>query len=87
MSRSKWKGKFICFSVLKKYLYLKNKYKELIIYKRNSTILKEFLGTHYKIYNGKRFFNIFITEDLIGHKFGEFSYTRKLSKNIHYKKK
>ena len=87
MSRSKWKGVFVDKSILKKYLKNNNKTGFIIIYARNSTILKEFVGLHFKVYNGRRFFNVFVTEQLIGKKFGEFSYTRRLSQNIHINKK
>lgn len=88
MSRSKWKGFFVNKNILKNFLKKKNK-KNVIIstHSRNSVILKEFIGLHFKVYNGKRFFNVFITEQLVGFKFGEYSYTRKLSKNIHLAKK
>ena len=86
MSRSKWKGTFISFFLYKKYLLSKKKYNFIKLFSRNSTILLEFLGLHFKIYNGIRFINVFITENKIGYKFGEFSYTRKLRKFIHSKK-
>ena len=87
MSRSKWKGAFIDKNILKKYLINNNKNDFIVIFSRNSTILKEFVGLHFKVYNGCRFFNVFVTEQLIGYKFGEFSYTRRLSHNIHINKK
>lgn len=87
MSRSKWKGVFLCYSLYKKYLYIKkaNVNNFIQIYNRNSTVLNEFVGAHFKVYNGLRFLNVFITENKVGHKFGEFSYTRKLGKCIHIK--
>jgi small subunit ribosomal protein S19 len=87
MSRSKWKGVFLCYSLYKKYLYLKkaNINTFIQIYNRSSTILNEFVGAHFKVYNGLRFLNVFVTENKVGYKFGEFSYTRKLRKCIHIK--
>ena len=87
MSRSKWKGVFLCYSLYKKYLYLKKKNINnfIQIYNRGSTVLNEFVGAHFKVYNGLRFLNVFVTENKVGHKFGEFSYTRKLRKCIHIK--
>ena len=88
MSRSKWKGFFINKRILKHFVKIKNKKNKIILtYARNSTILKEFIGLHFKVYNGSRFFNIFVTEQLVGYKLGEFAYTRRLSKNIHLHKK
>ncbi len=80
MSRSIWKGKYVCPSILSAI-----KAKPFIIktYKRNSTLLKEFLGLYFKVYSGKRWFKVFVTEKNLGHKLGEFSFTRKLSRNIH----
>jgi len=89
MSRSKWKGFFVNKTILKKFLKFKiKKEKNVIIstFSRNSSIIKEFVGVHFKVYNGIRFFNVFITEQLIGYKLGEFSYTRRLSRNIHLQK-
>jgi small subunit ribosomal protein S19 len=55
------------------------------IYNRNSVVLNEFVGGHFKVYNGLKFINLFVTENKIGHKFGEFSFTRKLRRCIHIK--
>ena len=74
MSRSKWKGPFVSNNLLSK--TIKNK-KEIITKSRNSTILPSFLGKSFKIYNGKIFHKILITEKMIGYKLGEFSPTRK----------
>jgi len=43
---------------------------------RRSTILPEFIGLTFAVHNGKKFIPVFITEDMVGHKFGEFSPTR-----------
>jgi small subunit ribosomal protein S19 len=43
---------------------------------RRSTILPEFVGLTFAIHNGKKFLPVFVTEDMVGHKFGEFSPTR-----------
>ena len=87
MSRSKWKGSFLCYSLYKKYLYFKKKNLNIFfeIYTRSSTVLSEFVGGHFKVYNGLKFLNVFVTENKVGHKFGEFVYTRKLRKCIHIK--
>jgi len=74
MTRSKWKGPFVKSESL--YLVEKN-YKRAINGSRNTEILPEFIGLEFKIYNGKNFYEITINEDMVGHKFGEFSLTRK----------
>ncbi len=43
---------------------------------RSSTIVPEFVGFTFQVHNGKMFHNVFITEDMVGHKLGEFSPTR-----------
>lgn len=87
MSRSKWKGVYFSYIIYKKYLFSKKKYNFIKWYTRNSTILIEFLGLHFKVYNGIRFINVFITENKIGFKFGEFAYTRRLRKFLHINSK
>ena len=87
MSRSKWKGVFLSHSLYKKYLYFKkaNLNNFIQIFNRSSMVISEFVGGHFKVYNGLKFLNVFITENKVGHKFGEFAYTRKLRKCIHLK--
>jgi small subunit ribosomal protein S19 len=55
------------------------------IWSRRSTILPQFVGSSFSIYNGKNFISLNISQEMIGHKFGEFATTRK--KPIHKKKK
>jgi len=43
---------------------------------RRSTVLPEFIGLTFAVHNGKKFIPVFITEDMVGHKLGEFSPTR-----------
>jgi small subunit ribosomal protein S19 len=43
---------------------------------RRSTILPEFIGMTFAVHNGKKFLPVFVTEDMVGHKLGEFSPTR-----------
>jgi len=72
MSRSKWKGYFISSSLLK----IKNVSKNLKIWNRDSTISKKFVDKSVFIHNGKVFKKIKITQEKVGFKFGEFSFTR-----------
>jgi len=76
MARSVWKGPFC---------ELKNIKKISKVWSRRSVILPQFVDTPVFIYNGKTFISLKITEDMIGHKFGEFATTRR--KPQHKKKK
>jgi small subunit ribosomal protein S19 len=78
MSRAKWKGPFVDFQQLNnnlKTINKENKFK-LINISRKSTIIPNFLGITFNVYNGNSYSEILVTEDMIGHKFGEFSFTR-----------
>ena len=83
MSRSKWKGPYIDSQFLKTRYTKKKQYENLFI-SRNSQILPKFLGLTFNVYNGKKYINLTITENMIGHKFGEFSFTHA---NFVFKKK
>lgn len=71
MTRSVWKGPFIDPALLKS-KEIKRK-----VWSRRSCILPQFVGSLAQIYNGKSFIGLKITEDMVGHKFGEFASTRK----------
>ena len=81
MSRSVWKGPFVDPSLLKKVEKLKGKTNVAPIktWSRKSTIIPEFVGISFLIYNGKKFIPIKISEEMVGHKLGEFSPTRTFS--------
>ena len=81
MSRSVWKGPFVDPSLIKKVEKQKNiaNAKPIKTWSRKSTIIPEFVGTSFLIYNGKKFISITISEDMVGHKLGEFSPTRQFS--------
>ncbi|KAI9192687.1 hypothetical protein LWI28_026568 [Acer negundo] len=74
--RSLWKGSFV-----DAFLYeLKNQKDRLAnrkVWSRRSSILPEFLNSTIRIYNGKHFVRCKVTEEKVGHKFGEFALTRK----------
>ena len=78
MSRSVWKGPFVEESVIKKVDKQKNETnkKPIKIWSRKSTIIPDFVGISSLIYNGKKFIRITVSEDMVGHKFGEFAPTR-----------
>tara|TARA_B100000959_G_C14786759_1_gene543832 strand:- start:331 stop:723 length:393 start_codon:yes stop_codon:yes gene_type:complete len=81
MSRSVWKGPFVDPSLIKKVEQLKTKSNPAPIktWSRKSTIIPEFVGISFLIYNGKKFIPIKISEEMVGHKLGEFSPTRQFS--------
>lgn len=78
MSRSVWKGPFVDVSVLKKAQAAidASSRKVINIWSRRSTILPQFVGLTFGVYNGKKFIPVLVSEEHIGHKFGEFSPTR-----------
>ena len=81
MSRSIWKGPFVDPSLIKKVEELKGKTNSAPIktWSRKSTIIPEFVGHSFLIYNGKKFIPIKISDEMVGHKLGEFSPTRQFS--------
>ncbi len=78
MARSVWKGPFVEESLIKKVEKQKLDPKKMPIktWSRRSTIIPEFIGVSFLIYNGKKFIPVTIFEDMVGHKLGEFSPTR-----------
>ena len=78
MARSVWKGPFVEQSLIKKVENIKNDpvKKPIKTWSRKSTIIPEFVGISFLIHNGKKFIPITISEDMVGHKFGEFAPTR-----------
>ena len=81
MSRSIWKGPFVDPSLLKKVEKIKDQTNKTPIktWSRKSTIIPEFVGISFLIHNGKKFIPIKISEEMVGHKLGEFSPTRQFS--------
>ena len=81
MPRSIWKGPFVDPSLLKKVEKLKDQSNKPPIktWSRKSTIIPEFVGYSFLIHNGKKFIPIKISEEMVGHKLGEFSPTRQFS--------
>ena len=81
MSRSVWKGPFVDPSLLKKVEKLKGQTNPAPIktWSRKSTIIPEFVGYSFLIYNGRKFIPIKISDEMVGHKLGEFSPTRTFS--------
>ena len=78
MPRSLKKGPFVDDHLLQKVLKAQEQNSRNIIktWSRRSTILPEFVGLTFAVHNGKKFIPVFVTEDMVGHKLGEFSLTR-----------
>ena len=78
MARSVWKGPFVDGYLLKKAEKAAASQRNDVvkIWSRRSTILPQFVGITFGIYNGKKFIPVSVSEDMVGHKFGEFAPTR-----------
>ena len=81
MARAVWKGPFVEKSLMKKVDKYKTDPKKIPIktWSRKSTIIPDFVGVSFLIYNGKKFIPITVSEDMVGHKLGEFAPTRTFS--------
>tara|TARA_B100001123_G_C14734443_1_gene798247 strand:+ start:74 stop:361 length:288 start_codon:yes stop_codon:yes gene_type:complete len=78
MPRSIWKGPFVDTTLVKKAEKVSESGKKEIIktWSRRSTIIPQFVGLTFGVYNGQKFVPVSVTENMVGHKFGEFSPTR-----------
>ena len=78
MARSVWKGPFVDGYLLKKAEVARNSGRNDIIktWSRRSTIMPHFVGITFGVYNGHKFLPVLVTEDMVGHKFGEFAPSR-----------
>jgi small subunit ribosomal protein S19 len=78
VTRSVWKGPFVDGYLLKKAEKSRGAGRNEIIkiWSRRSTILPQFVGLTFGVYNGHKFLPVLVTENMVGHKFGEFSPTR-----------
>ena len=78
MARSVWKGPFVDLHLLKKAETAQdaNARAPIKTWSRRSTILPQFVGLTFNVYNGKKFIPVSVNEDMVGHKLGEFSPTR-----------
>lgn len=78
MSRSVWKGPFVDAYLIKKAETVRQSGRKDVIktWSRRSTILPQFVGLTFGVHNGQKFVPVLVTENMIGHKFGEFSQTR-----------
>ena len=78
MARSVWKGPFVDGYLLKKADKVRSSGRNEVIktWSRRSTILPHFVGLTFGVYNGQKHVPVLVSEEMVGHKFGEFSPTR-----------
>lgn len=78
MARSLWKGPFVDGYLIKKADKVKGSGRNEVVktWSRRSTILPQFVGVTFGVHNGNKFIPVLVTEDMVGHKLGEFSPTR-----------
>lgn len=80
MARSLKKGPFVDLSLMKKALATQDEAskgnKVIKTWSRRSTIVPEFIGLTFAVHNGKKFIPVYVTDNMIGHKLGEFALTR-----------
>ena len=79
MARSLKKGPYVFERLLKKVQLLNESGKKEVIktWSRRSSIYPDFIGHTFAVHNGKEFIPVYVTEDMVGHKLGEFAPTRK----------
>lgn len=89
MARSVKKGPYVFERLLKKVDALNEANKKEVIktWSRRSTIFPSFIGHTFAVHNGKEFIPVYVSEDMVGHKLGEFSQTRKFGGHGDDKKK
>ena len=89
MARSLKKGPFVDKSLMNKIKKLNESNKKEVVktWSRRSTIYPDFIGHTFAVHNGKEFIPVYVTEDMVGHKLGEFSLTRKFGGHGADKKK
>ena len=78
MARSIWKGPFVDLHLLKKAETAQdaNQRTPIKTWSRRSTILPQFVGLSFSVHNGRKFIPVAVSEDMVGHKLGEFAPTR-----------
>ena len=78
MGRSLWKGPFVDGHLMDKVVAMNDQSNRKVIrtWSRRSTIIPDFIGHTIAVHNGKKFIPVYVTENMVGHKLGEFSPTR-----------
>ena len=83
MTRSVWKGPFVDITLIKKAQKISESGRKEVIktWSRRSTILPQFVGLTFGVYNGQKFIPVNVTEEMLGHYLGEFSQTRRIAQH------
>ncbi len=78
MGRSVKKGPYVDAKLLRKVMRARDSgnREPIRTWRRECTIIPEFVGFYFEVHNGNKFLKVFVTEDMVGHKLGEFSPTR-----------
>jgi small subunit ribosomal protein S19 len=78
MARSVWKGPFVDGYLIKKVqnMVKSGRNQPIKIWSRRSTIIPQFVGFTFQVYNGNKFIPVLVKEEMVGHKLGEFAPTR-----------
>ena len=78
MPRSVWKGPFVDGYLLKKAekAHAAERREVIKTWSRRSTIMPQFVGLNFQVHNGNKFIPVLVTEEMVGHKFGEFAPSR-----------
>lgn len=78
MGRSTKKGPFVAPELMKKVLEMNSKEEKKVVktWSRSSTIFPDFVGHTFAVYDGRKHVPVFVSEDMVGHKLGEFAPTR-----------
>jgi len=89
MGRSLKKGPFVDDHLMKKVLELNEKNEKRVVktWSRRSTIFPEFIGHTFAVYDGRKHVPVYVTEDMVGHKLGEFAPTRTFKGHVDNDKK
>ena len=82
MARSLKKGPFVAFQILKRIQDGKGKEETIKTWSRSSTIIPNMIGYTFAVYNGRQHVPVFVTDQMVGHKLGEFSPTRTFRSHI-----
>lgn len=86
MSRSTKKGPYVCKSLMKKVLDMNEKGEKKVVktWSRASTIFPDFIGHTIAVHDGRKHVPVYVTEDMVGHKLGEFAPTRTFKGHGHH---
>lgn len=88
MSRSTKKGPYVLPSLMKKVVSMQRSNQKVIIktWSRDSTVLPEMVGVTFGVHDGRRHVPVYVTENMVGHKLGEFAPTRTFRGHSHSEK-